>query len=282
MNTVLKNDFDIASELVTMIIEREPDIPASHPMGTEASYLLARQVRSLAGIIDLCALGNDHAAVIILRAMLEDLLLIWYFEVINDAPERWFYTRPNTGKKYAEKLKTFYASHESMMERIEKFESTMSDISDGENHERWENRLRNRMDTLAEKLGEPRPSDNKRNLATGIFLYDILYDRYSHWTHPTGMEMGRYVQLYDDDYHGILLNPYITLIQEALYNGVMFAGASFVKYLNLLHEHGDGQAQFLCLATEVDKWLQDKLGTMSFLKQETDGDEGPIGSLPLE
>lgn len=261
-------DFHVAEELLSLLSEREPDIPVAHPMGAGLTYLLSRQMRSLHGILVSCEMGNDHAASVILRTVLEDFLLIWYFQEFNDAKDRWFTARGHNGRLYLQKLKDVYGSDKKISDYIQHWEEMLNEVSP-KTETRWENRLRDRMDKLATKIGAKRTESKqgRRPLTTGIFQYDVLYDRFSQWVHPTGVELGRYVQHHSDDYYSMLFEPDLMLIAEVLYTAIVLVGSSFVKYLTILRMikadvHVTDES-----IQEVEVWLSNRLAKLSLIQE---------------
>ncbi|SHJ71829.1 hypothetical protein SAMN05443507_1034 [Alicyclobacillus tolerans] len=262
----IERDLKTAEEFIQLINDNEPNIPVSNPKGDGLTYLMSRQVRSLKGLCLLCQNRSDHSAAIILRTIIEDYLLIWYFEQFDDAKDSWSHARVAQGIGYMERLKKYYDTDSVMSESIAKYQDFLRSMQLEDNDvAKWDSRLKQRMDRLRDKLQE---IDTK--LTRQLFIYDVLYPKFSGWVHANGVELGRYVQHHSDDYFSMYLESNPILISEILYNAVKLVGASFIKYLVILHETSDEFSELPIV--EVDEWLHQRLEKMSFINQNLTDD----------
>jgi len=257
----IERDLKTAEELIQLIIDKEPNIPVSNPEGDGLTYLMSRQVRSLKGLSLLCKSGNDHSAAIILRTVIEDFLLIWYFEQFDDAKDSWSHARVAQGIGFMEQLKSYYERDSVMSSSIAEYQDFLRSMQlEANDVQKWNSRLKQRMNRLRDKLKTMDIESTKQ-----LFIYDVLYQRFSGWVHANGVELGRYVQHHSDDYFSMYLDSSPTLTSEILYNAVQLVGASFIKYLVTLHATSDEFSELPIV--EVDEWLHQRLEEMSFVNQ---------------
>ena len=257
----IERDIETAEELIQLITDNEPNIPVSNPKGDGLTYLMSRQVHSLRGLSLLCKSRNDHSAAIILRTIIEDFLLIWYFEQFDDAKESWSHARVSQGIGYMDQLKLYYERDSAMSSSIAEYQDFLRSMQSETNDvQKWDSRLKQRMNRLRDKL-----KSIDIELTKQLFIYDVLYQRFGGWIHANGVELGRYVQHHSDDYFSMYLESSPILISEILYNVVKLVGASFIKYLATLRATSE---EFSGLPiVEVDAWLHHRLEKMSFVNQ---------------
>jgi hypothetical protein len=252
-------DVKTAEELIQLIIDNEPNVHVSNPKGDGLTYLMSRQVRSLLGLSLLCKNGNDHSAAIILRTIIEDFLLIWYFEQFDDAKESWSHARVAQAVRYMDQLKPYYEKDPAISASIAEYQDVLRTMQTENNDvQKWDRQLKRRMDKLHEKL-----NTISGELTQQLFIYNVLYQRFSGWVHANGVELGRYLQHHSDDYFSMYLESSPILISEVLYNAVKLVGASFIKYLLILRATADEFAELPIV--EVNEWLHQRLENMSFV-----------------